>query len=156
MCTLLRGRWVLGDEPLRSLRLSGNACQDCAKRKLEENGTEVAKKRRQSGTGLGPSCVGTAAGLPDLWAGPVTGLCLPALALGGRRDAHIMPTAQRYPLLELSVSVNVLLKRNTQSTQVVGRPVSFLRVNTPTRSHPVQDTEHCWEPTRAFQSLPLS
>lgn len=70
MCTLLHGRWVLGDEPLRSLRLSGNACQDCAKRKLEENGTEVAKKLRQSGTDLGPSCVGTAAGLPDLWVGP--------------------------------------------------------------------------------------
>lgn len=48
--------WTVGsrrDEPLLSLHLSGNACQDCAKRKLEENGIEVAKKLRQSGTGLG-------------------------------------------------------------------------------------------------------
>ncbi|XP_066866489.1 protein FAM118A isoform X5 [Kogia breviceps] len=32
-----------------STTLFGNACQDCAKRKLEENGIEVAKKLRQSG-----------------------------------------------------------------------------------------------------------
>ncbi|XP_066866497.1 protein FAM118A isoform X8 [Kogia breviceps] len=31
-----------------STTLFGNACQDCAKRKLEENGIEVAKKLRQS------------------------------------------------------------------------------------------------------------
>lgn len=42
---------VPGDPPFhKSLRLSGNACQDCAKRKLEENGVEVSKKPRQSGT----------------------------------------------------------------------------------------------------------
>ncbi|KAL4681537.1 hypothetical protein H8959_007014 [Pygathrix nigripes] len=29
-----------------------NACQDCAKRKLEENGIEVSKKLRQSDTGI--------------------------------------------------------------------------------------------------------
>uniref|UniRef100_G3TBC4 Family with sequence similarity 118 member A n=1 Tax=Loxodonta africana TaxID=9785 RepID=G3TBC4_LOXAF len=29
----------------------GNACQDCAKRKLEENGTEVSKRLRQSDAG---------------------------------------------------------------------------------------------------------
>ncbi|XP_066866487.1 protein FAM118A isoform X4 [Kogia breviceps] len=33
-----------------STTLFGNACQDCAKRKLEENGIEVAKKLRQSAT----------------------------------------------------------------------------------------------------------
>ncbi|XP_045867367.1 protein FAM118A isoform X2 [Meles meles] len=31
-----------------STTLLGNACQDCAKRKLEENGTEVSKRPRQS------------------------------------------------------------------------------------------------------------
>ncbi|XP_054181740.1 protein FAM118A isoform X26 [Homo sapiens] len=33
-----------------STTLLGNACQDCAKRKLEENGIEVSKKRTQSDT----------------------------------------------------------------------------------------------------------
>uniref|UniRef100_H0WKH7 Family with sequence similarity 118 member A n=1 Tax=Otolemur garnettii TaxID=30611 RepID=H0WKH7_OTOGA len=33
-----------------STTLLGNACQDCAKRKLEENGIEVSKKLRQSDT----------------------------------------------------------------------------------------------------------
>ncbi|XP_049551002.1 protein FAM118A isoform X5 [Orcinus orca] len=36
-----------------STTLFGNACQDCAKRKLEENGIEVSKKLRQSDTGEG-------------------------------------------------------------------------------------------------------
>ncbi|XP_011917947.1 PREDICTED: protein FAM118A isoform X3 [Cercocebus atys] len=35
-----------------STTLLGNACQDCAKRKLEENGIEVSKKLRQSDTGI--------------------------------------------------------------------------------------------------------
>ncbi|XP_074182652.1 protein FAM118A isoform X6 [Rhinolophus sinicus] len=39
---------VINADQVDSTTLLGNACQDCAKRKLEENGTEVAKKRRQS------------------------------------------------------------------------------------------------------------
>ncbi|XP_040843355.1 protein FAM118A isoform X8 [Ochotona curzoniae] len=35
-------------ERVDSTTLLGNACQDCAKRKLEENGIEVSKKLRQS------------------------------------------------------------------------------------------------------------
>ncbi|KAG8517949.1 Protein FAM118A [Galemys pyrenaicus] len=34
-----------------STTLLGNACQDCAKRKLEENGVDVSKRPRQSDTG---------------------------------------------------------------------------------------------------------
>ncbi|KAK7803580.1 hypothetical protein U0070_004216 [Myodes glareolus] len=37
-------------ERVDSTTLLGNACQDCAKRKLEENGIEVTKKVRQSDT----------------------------------------------------------------------------------------------------------
>ncbi|XP_074182650.1 protein FAM118A isoform X4 [Rhinolophus sinicus] len=44
---------VINADQVDSTTLLGNACQDCAKRKLEENGTEVAKKRRQSGRRLG-------------------------------------------------------------------------------------------------------
>lgn len=42
-------QWSPDADQVDSTTLLGNACQDCAKRKLEENGTEVAKKRRQSG-----------------------------------------------------------------------------------------------------------
>ncbi|XP_058529628.1 protein FAM118A isoform X5 [Ochotona princeps] len=38
-------------ERVDSTTLLGNACQDCAKRKLEENGIEVSKKLRQSDSG---------------------------------------------------------------------------------------------------------
>ncbi|XP_032974000.1 protein FAM118A isoform X3 [Rhinolophus ferrumequinum] len=39
---------VINADQVDSTTLLGNACQDCAKRKLEENGIEVAKKLRQS------------------------------------------------------------------------------------------------------------
>ncbi|XP_015991206.1 protein FAM118A isoform X2 [Rousettus aegyptiacus] len=39
---------VIYADRVDSTTLLGNACQDCAKRKLEENGVEVSKKPRQS------------------------------------------------------------------------------------------------------------
>lgn len=68
-------------EPLshRSLHLSGSACQDCAKRKSEENGVKVSKKPRRAGTG------------PPAWLGvPATGPGLTALAVGGRRGTQVV------------------------------------------------------------------
>ncbi|KAM8778566.1 protein FAM118A isoform 2-T2 [Rhynchonycteris naso] len=48
LATQICKQWNPDAERVDSTTLLGNACQDCAKRKLEENGIEVSKQLRQS------------------------------------------------------------------------------------------------------------
>ncbi|XP_066241218.1 protein FAM118A-like [Saccopteryx leptura] len=48
LATQICKQWNPDAERADSTTLLGNACQDCAKRKLEENGIEVSKQLRQS------------------------------------------------------------------------------------------------------------
>lgn len=67
----------------KSFHLSGNACQDCAKRKLEENGIEASKKLRPSDTGKAlVLSVGSLVPFALFVGVSVNGLCLVSLGPG--------------------------------------------------------------------------